>query len=191
MPIQQMDTTALRKMMVLTRVRRQQRISDDDIVEPLGQVESEDIIEHAFKESQRPRHAKPDQLDLTLHDVMNCLVVAQEEHRWIMASVVGLTQHLGIDHLPFRQMGPIVPASAHACHDGTGPPGTHLRDTDDDNSDEGMKYKEGEYESNDEQVDWFGLTLCILIFIFYDVFDALYVCFVLVFVYMVPILSFN
>lgn len=43
-------------------------------------------------------------------------------------------------------------------HDGTSPSYTHHRDTDD----EGTEDKEGDYHSNDEYVEVFGLILCIL-----------------------------
>nr|KAJ0195660.1 hypothetical protein LSAT_V11C700360860 [Lactuca sativa] len=41
--IREMGTTALRKMHALTQVGRQWRIPDDNIMEPIQQVESEDI----------------------------------------------------------------------------------------------------------------------------------------------------
>ncbi|CAI9295066.1 unnamed protein product [Lactuca saligna] len=89
MPIREMGTTALGKMWVL--------------------VESEDIPELTFVRCQRPRHAKLDYREPTIHDVMRCLVVTHEERRWIIASITGVMQHLGMDHLPFPRTGPAVP----------------------------------------------------------------------------------
>ena len=59
-------------------------------------------------------------------------------------------RHLGMDHPLFPQAGPTVPPPAHPDHDGAGPSGTHHRDTNDDDSDDGTEYEEGEYESSDE-----------------------------------------
>nr|KAJ0217239.1 hypothetical protein LSAT_V11C300133210 [Lactuca sativa] len=42
----------------------------------------------------------------TLRDVMQCLVVAHEERRWIMVSISGVMWHLGMDHPPFPKVGP-------------------------------------------------------------------------------------
>lgn len=64
-PIQEIGTTALGKMRVLTRDGQQWRILDDDIVELLRQVEPEDIPKHAFVRRQRPRYVEPDHPETT------------------------------------------------------------------------------------------------------------------------------
>lgn len=70
-PFRDLSTTALGKMQVLVRgMGKQWRIPNDDIMEPIRQVESKDIPEPAFERHQRSRHVKPDQPEPTLHDVM-------------------------------------------------------------------------------------------------------------------------
>ncbi|CAI9290168.1 unnamed protein product [Lactuca saligna] len=103
MPIQEMCTTIIGKM----------------------QVEPKDIHEPAFERHQRPRNAKPDQLDSTLRVL------------------------LGMDHPPFPHTDATAPPSAQPGHHGVGPSGTYHGDTNNDN-DGGMGDKEGEYESNNE-----------------------------------------
>lgn len=59
-PIRDMGTTALRKMRVLVwGVGRKSRVPDDDIVDPIRQLESNHILEFAFEWRQRPRHVEP------------------------------------------------------------------------------------------------------------------------------------
>lgn len=97
--------------------------------------------------NHRPRNLEPDKPEPTLHDVMQCLVIAQEERRWIMASVIGVMRHLGMDNPSFPRAGLVVPPPSQAWgigHDGTGTSGTHPKDTDDD-SDEGTEAEEAEY----------------------------------------------
>lgn len=75
-------------------------------------MELEDIHEPVFERLQRPSYVEPDQLELTLHDVMQRLDVAHEECHWIMALLAGVIQHLRMDHPPFPQAGPTVPQHA-------------------------------------------------------------------------------
>nr|KAJ0211538.1 hypothetical protein LSAT_V11C400204470 [Lactuca sativa] len=58
---------------------------------------------------QRPRHVDPDQPDPTLCSVMQRPDDIREEHRWIMASIAGVRQHLRLDHPYFPQVGPDFP----------------------------------------------------------------------------------
>ncbi|CAI9281695.1 unnamed protein product [Lactuca saligna] len=79
MPIWEMGIIALGKEWVLVRgVGQQWRIPEDDIVESIQQVESEDIPKPTFMRRQRRKYMKPDQPELTLRDVIQCLVAAQE-----------------------------------------------------------------------------------------------------------------
>lgn len=67
---------------------------------------------------------------------MRCLDAIQEEHLQIMASIVGVRQHIGMDHPLFPQAGPVVPPPTqpmHAGHDGDGPSNIRHGDTDDNN----------------------------------------------------------
>nr|KAJ0224487.1 hypothetical protein LSAT_V11C100043360 [Lactuca sativa] len=150
-PIKDMSIIALGKMWVLVwGVGRHWRLLDDDIVEPIRQVELEDIPEPDFEWRQRPRHAEPEQPEPTLRDVMRCSVVAQER-RWIMASLSRVIQHLGMDHPHFHQAGPVFPPPAQfrgTNHDGVGTSGTHLGDIDD--SEDVTENEENEYDSSDE-----------------------------------------
>lgn len=177
MPILQLGTIVIGKMWVLVRgVEQQLRIPKDDIVESIQQEESEDILEPTFVRSQRPRYVEHDQLEPTLRDVIQCLITAQEEHRWIMDSISEVIRHLAMDHPPFPRTGPTVPppSQTHGTgHDGTGTSATHPKDTDDD-SDEGTEDEEAEYERSDEQVGVLGSILYILIRRMY--FDMIYVC---------------
>nr|KAJ0197139.1 hypothetical protein LSAT_V11C700355440 [Lactuca sativa] len=112
MPIREMGTTAHGKI--------QWRISEDDIVELIQQVEPEDIPDSVIVRRQWPRYTEPGQPEPTLHDVMQCL-------------------DLGIDHPPFPMAGPTIPHPSQprgTFHDGVGTSSIHPRDTDDDN-DEG------------------------------------------------------
>ena len=84
------------------------RIPEDDIVEPIQQLEQEDIPFPAFVRRHRPRYAEPGQLKTTLCDVMKYLIAAKEEHRWIMDLVSVMMRHLGMDHQPFPRVGPCV-----------------------------------------------------------------------------------
>nr|KAJ0196429.1 hypothetical protein LSAT_V11C700384590 [Lactuca sativa] len=88
---------------------------------------------------QRPRHAEPDRPEPTLRDVMWGLTAVQEEHRWMMDSLVAVMQNLGMDHPPFPNVDPIVscPSQSHNIgYDIVGPSGTHHGDTDDDDDEE-------------------------------------------------------
>ncbi|CAI9261889.1 unnamed protein product [Lactuca saligna] len=51
-------------------VTRSGAIVEDDIMEPIQQVERGDILKLAFMIYQRRSYAEPDQLDLTLHELM-------------------------------------------------------------------------------------------------------------------------
>ncbi|CAI9301576.1 unnamed protein product [Lactuca saligna] len=52
------------------------RISEDDIMERIQQVESEDILKISFIRCQRPRYTEPDQSMPILRDVMQHLLAA-------------------------------------------------------------------------------------------------------------------
>ncbi|CAI9264214.1 unnamed protein product [Lactuca saligna] len=63
--------------------------------------------EYSYK--QRPRITEPDKSEPTLHDVMRRQDFAHEEHCWIIHSMDGVKQRLGMDHPPFLQAVPTVP----------------------------------------------------------------------------------
>ena len=80
-----------------------------------------------------------------------------------MASTTGVMRHLGMEHPPFPQVGPTFPPPSQprgTVHDVSGPQGIHYGDIDE--YDDGIEDEEGEYESNNEQVEVFGLLLFIL-----------------------------
>lgn len=69
-------------------------------------MQPKDILDPAFVRCYRLSHVEPNHPEPTLRDVMQCLVVAHEERRWIMVSISGVMWHLGIDHPPFPKVGP-------------------------------------------------------------------------------------
>lgn len=92
-------------------------------MDSLRQVEPEDILEPAFMRRQMSRHVELDLTDLTLRDMMQCVVVAHDERYWIMALIAGVMWHLGMDHPPFPLVGLAVPPHCQprgAFHDGVG-----------------------------------------------------------------------
>ncbi|CAI9269254.1 unnamed protein product [Lactuca saligna] len=64
-------------------------------------VEPEVVPDLSFMRRQRPRYAEPDFSDPTLDDAMRGLSDAWEECHRIMASLVAVMRHLGMDHSPF------------------------------------------------------------------------------------------
>ncbi|CAI9269012.1 unnamed protein product [Lactuca saligna] len=72
----------------------------------------------------------------------------------IMASIFGWRQHLGLDHPPIPQAGPVIPPTQlrGTGHDSVGTSCTHPGDTDDDHE-ESSEDEEGEYDRN-ELVVW-------------------------------------
>ncbi|CAI9273383.1 unnamed protein product [Lactuca saligna] len=105
-------------------------------------------LELAFERHQRPMYAEAYR-ELTLRDVMQILDAIQEEHHWIMLSIFGVMQHLGMDHPPFPQACPTFPPYTQpkgAGYDGACPLGINHGDTDDDITED----EEDNYESSDE-----------------------------------------
>nr|KAJ0199898.1 hypothetical protein LSAT_V11C600304370 [Lactuca sativa] len=117
--IRDLGTKDLGKMWVLTREAGQPwRAPGDDIVESIRQVEPKVIPDPTFVRRHIPRHADPDHPEPTLGDVLQGLTAAQEERRWMMASLV---------------------APRITGYDCFGPSGTHFGDTDDDDDDKETK----------------------------------------------------
>ncbi|CAI9261728.1 unnamed protein product [Lactuca saligna] len=83
--VRDISTISIGKMLLLVQgVGLQWSIPDDNIMESIRQVVPKDIPEPAFD-------------------------VAHEEHCWIIDSMAGVKQRLGMDHPPFLQAVPTVP----------------------------------------------------------------------------------
>ncbi|CAI9276120.1 unnamed protein product [Lactuca saligna] len=79
--------------------------------------------------------------------------VESEENRWMMASLVAVTQHPGMDHLPFSNVDHVVPppSQPHIIgYNGVGPSSTLLGDTNDDGDDDDDEETETESEGSDD-----------------------------------------
>ncbi|CAI9298788.1 unnamed protein product [Lactuca saligna] len=138
--IQELGTITIQKMWVLTiEAGQPQRVSGDDIVEPIRQVEPKVVPGSAFVRHQRPRNAEPDLSEPNIGEVMQGLTDAQQECHWMMDSLVMMMQHLGMDHPPFLSADPIVPSHFqphNTSYYSTGPLGTHPGEADDDDDEE-------------------------------------------------------